>query len=161
MKKLWWRIELAKFDFDIVYRTAQNNYAPGALFIGVTRGSQRGHDPPNFSKNIVNLCFERRFSEQISAIRPKSTIVVPPNIFGAPKIFGWLRHWPCRGLITLVCTRVSFMKVMNPCVTWASIASFVLSTGIYRNFACLQKSNLTSANRRLLNSSRVLDHLDS
>ena len=161
MKKLWWRIELAKFDFDIVYRTAQNNYAPGALFIGVARGSQRGHDPPNVSENIVILCFERLFLNKIVLFAQNQPFWSPQIFLEPPKILGWLRHWPCRGLITLVCTRVSFTKVMNPCVTWASIASFVLSARIYRNIACLQNSILTSAHRRLLNSSRALDHLDS
>ena len=61
---------------------------PVLLFIGVTRGGQRGHTP-KFLENIVTLCLERRFSKQNSVIRPKSNILAPP------KFLGWLRHCYC------------------------------------------------------------------
>jgi len=42
--------------------------------------------PTKVLENIVNLCFERRFSEQNSVIRLKSNILAPP------KFLGWLHH---------------------------------------------------------------------
>jgi len=66
--------------------------APRGTTIGVATGGQRGHAPPKFLKNIVILCFERRFSKQNSVIRLKSNILAPP------KFLGWLRHWERRML---------------------------------------------------------------
>ena len=58
--------------------------------IGVARGrGQKGHDPPKFLKNIIILCFERRFAKQNRVVRLKSYIL-------PPKILGWLRHWLIR-----------------------------------------------------------------
>jgi len=51
-----------------------------------SQGGQRGHVPPKFLENIVILCFERRFSQQNSVIRLKSSILAPT------KFLGWLRH---------------------------------------------------------------------
>jgi len=51
------------------------------LGIGLARGDQRGHVPPKCLENIVNLCFERRFSKQNSDIRLKSNILVPQTFW--------------------------------------------------------------------------------
>ena len=42
--------------------------------------------PPKLFRNIVTLCFERRFYKQNSVNRLKSNILPPPFL-------GWLRHW--------------------------------------------------------------------
>jgi len=68
----------------------------GPVSIGVARGGKRGHGHPKLLENILNLCFERRFSKQNSIIRLKSNIL-PPQ-----KILGWLRHCRCRSSYPLV-----------------------------------------------------------
>jgi len=55
--------------------------------IGIDRGEPKGPFPPNFLENIVILCFERRFSEQNSVIRLKSSILDSPRIFWPPPNF--------------------------------------------------------------------------
>jgi len=47
--------------------------------IGVARGGQKGHSPPQFLETIVILYFEKRF---YSVIRLKSSILAPQKIFG-------------------------------------------------------------------------------
>ena len=54
--------------------------------IGVDMGVQGGHAPQTL-KNMVILCFERRFSKQNSVIRLKSNILAP-KFFALPQIFG-------------------------------------------------------------------------
>ena len=48
--------------------------------IGVAKGSQGGHAPPNCWKAVM-LCFERRLSKQNSVIRLKSNILATPKFF--------------------------------------------------------------------------------
>jgi len=55
--------------------------------IGVAKGGEGAIAPPKFLGDIVNLCFETRFSNQNSVIRLKS------NISPQKKFLGWLRHW--------------------------------------------------------------------
>jgi len=47
---------------------------------------QMGHVPAKLLENIFNLCFEKRFSKQISVIRLKSNILSPP-IFRPPNFW--------------------------------------------------------------------------
>jgi len=62
--------------------------------IGVAMGWAKGAMPtPKFLENIVNLCFEKRFSKQNSVIRLKSNTLAPPNFLAPSKFLGWLRHW--------------------------------------------------------------------
>jgi len=68
------------------------------LTIGVDRGGQGGHCPPKFLENIVILRFERRFSEQNSAIRLKSNILPTPNV--CPLIFELATPLPLTRLFT-------------------------------------------------------------
>ena len=48
--------------------------------------------PPEFSENIVILCFERHLSKQNSVIRLISNILAPQNFLSSPKFLSWLRH---------------------------------------------------------------------
>ena len=65
------------------------------------RRSQRGAIArPKFLENIVILCFERRFSKQISVIRVKSNILAPPKFFGSLQIFGLAMPLCAVGIIT-------------------------------------------------------------
>ena len=52
-----------------------------------SQGGPSGPCPPKFFKNIVILCFERRFSKQKSVIRLKLNSLLPPNFWAG------LRHW--------------------------------------------------------------------
>ena len=74
--------------------------------IGVARGrGQKGHDPPKFLKNIIILCFERRFSKQNSVVRLKSYILALLN-FWAGYATGWFvfQSWTLNTTGQLLCT---------------------------------------------------------
>ena len=58
-----------------------------SLLIGVARGGPKGPCLSKFSKNMVILCFERRFSKQNRVIRLKWNILALP-IFCPPQVFG-------------------------------------------------------------------------
>ena len=51
--------------------------------IGAARGT-KGAMTPQIFRNIVMLCFERRFSKQNSITRLKSNILAPHKLFGPP-----------------------------------------------------------------------------
>jgi len=50
--------------------------------IGVAKGGEGAIAPPKFLGDIVNLCFETRFSNQNSVIRLKSNISPKKKISG-------------------------------------------------------------------------------